>query len=70
MGRFQLSRTGKAQPQFCADSKINLEEALLWADKAINGPFRGATVGHEDFSTLSTKAAVLEAMGRESARMP
>lgn len=52
--------------QFCADNKINLEEALEWADKAINAPFRGATIGHEDFSTLSTKAAVLNAMGRES----
>lgn len=52
--------------QFCANNKINLEEALLWADKAINGPFRGATIAHEDFSTFSTKAAVLEAMGRES----
>jgi len=52
--------------QFCADNKINLEEALQWADKAINGPFRGATIAHEDFSTLSTKASVLEAMGRES----
>ena len=52
--------------QFCADNKINLEEGLEWADKAINAPFRGATIGHEDFSTLSTKAAVLVAMGRES----
>ena len=52
--------------QFCADNKINLEEALQWADKAIDGPFRGATIAHEDFSTLSTKASVLEAMGRES----
>lgn len=52
--------------QFCATDKINLEEALQWADKAINGPFRGATIGHEDFSTYSTKAAVLEAMGREA----
>jgi Protein of unknown function (DUF2911) len=52
--------------QFCADNKVNLEEALTWAEKAINAPFRGATVGHEDFSTLSTKAAVLEAMGREA----
>lgn len=52
--------------QFCADNKINLEEALTWADKAISAPFRGATVGHEDFSTLQTKAAVLEAMGREA----
>jgi hypothetical protein len=32
----------------------------------IDGPFRGATIGHEDFSTLSTKAAELGAMGRES----
>jgi hypothetical protein len=52
--------------QFCANNKINLEEALQWADKAISGPFRGATIGHEDFSTFSTKAAVLEAMGRQS----
>jgi tetratricopeptide (TPR) repeat protein len=52
--------------QFCADNKVNLEEALIWAEKAIDGPFRGATIAHEDFSTLSTKAAVLEAMGRQS----
>ena len=52
--------------QWCADHKINLEEALTWADKAINIPFRGASVGHEDFTTLSTKAAVLDAMGREA----
>jgi hypothetical protein len=52
--------------QFCADHKINLEEALIWADKAISGPFRGATVGQENFTTLQTKAAVLNAMGREA----
>ena len=52
--------------QFCADNKVNLEEALVWADKAIKEPFRGAVLGHEDFSTLQTKAAVLSAMGRES----
>jgi Protein of unknown function (DUF2911) len=52
--------------QFCADNKINLDEALTWADKAISGPFRGATVGHEDFSTLQTKSAVLIAMGRDA----
>lgn len=50
--------------QFCADNKINLDEALVWAEKAIHHPFRGATVGLENFSTLSTKAAVLTAMGR------
>ena len=52
--------------QFCADNKVNLEEALVWADKAIKEPFRGATLGHEDFSTLQTKAAVLNAMSKNS----
>jgi len=52
--------------QFCADNKINLEEALVWADKAISEPFRNAAQGREDFSTLSTKAAVLRAMRRDA----
>src|SRR5215831_3656195 len=52
---------------FCASHKINLEEALIWADKAIHEPFRGVwSGGHEDFSTLRTKAAILEALGRQS----
>lgn len=50
--------------QFCADNKINLDEALVWADKAINVPFRGATKGSADFSTFQTKAAVLTALNR------
>jgi len=50
--------------QFCADKKVNLEEALVWADKAISEPFRNAARGREDFSTLGTRAAVLQAMGR------
>ncbi|HEY8021437.1 MAG TPA: DUF2911 domain-containing protein [Thermoanaerobaculia bacterium] len=50
--------------QFCADHKINLDEALVWADRAIHEPFRGAALGREDFSTLSTKADVLAALGR------
>ncbi|MFL6354313.1 MAG: DUF2911 domain-containing protein [Bryobacteraceae bacterium] len=52
--------------QFCADNKINLDEALVWANKAINSPFRGAVPGRRDFSTLSTKAAVLRAMQRNA----
>jgi len=52
--------------QFCADHQINLEEALVWADRAIREPFRAAAMGVEDFSTLETKAAVLEALGRAS----
>lgn len=52
--------------QFCADNHINLEEALVWANKAINEPFRNAAQGREDFSTLRTKAAVLRAIGRDT----
>lgn len=46
--------------QFCARNKVNLEEALQWADYALTGRF----IGVEEFSTLQTKAMVLEAMGR------
>lgn len=59
-------RNWQTAAQFCADNKVNLEEALVWADQAITSPFRGTGPGHEDFSTLQTKAAVLTAMGRES----
>jgi len=48
--------------QFCAQNKINLDEALTWAEIAINGPF----IGQEDFSSLQTKAMVLQAMGKDS----
>ncbi|MGI8819677.1 MAG: DUF2911 domain-containing protein [Chthoniobacterales bacterium] len=58
-------RNWQAAAQFCADKKVNLEEALVWARKAIHEPFRGAVAGQEDFSTLQTEAAVLTAMGRE-----
>ena len=59
-------RNWQTAAQFCADNKVNLEEALVWADKAIKEPFRGAVTGHEDFSTLQTKAAILTALGRDS----
>lgn len=48
--------------QFCAQHKINLEEALTWADAAISGTF----IGQEDFSSLQTKAQVLYAMGKDT----
>lgn len=51
-----------AAAQFCAQNKINLEEALTWADYAISAPFSG----QENFNTLSTKATVLTAMGRDA----
>jgi hypothetical protein len=48
--------------QFCAQNKVNLDEALEWADYAITGRF----IGREDFTALQTKAMVLQAMGKES----
>lgn len=47
---------------FCAANKVNLDEALEWADYAITGRY----VGVEDFNSLQTKAAVFSAMGRET----
>jgi len=52
--------------QFAVMNKLDLDEALAWANKAIYEPFRGAAVGREDFSTLQTKAAVLHAMNRDA----
>lgn len=51
-----------AGAQFCAQNKINLEEALTWADAAISAPF----IGQENFNTLQTKAMVLNALNRKS----
>ena len=48
--------------QFCLNNKINLEEALTWADNAISLPF----IGQENFNTLQTKASLLEALDRIS----
>jgi tetratricopeptide (TPR) repeat protein len=51
-----------AAAQFCAQNKVNLEEALTWADYAISGQF----TGQQNFNTLSTKAQVLIAMDKAS----
>jgi tetratricopeptide (TPR) repeat protein len=48
--------------QFCAQNKVNLEQGLTWAEAAVNDAF----VGREDFNSLSTKAQVLNAMGRDA----
>ncbi|HWA34280.1 MAG TPA: hypothetical protein VG737_09135, partial [Cyclobacteriaceae bacterium] len=45
---------------FCAQQKINLDEALVWADKAMDPNIGGTT----DFNSLQAKAAVLTAMGK------
>lgn len=51
----------QAAVNFCVQNKVNLEEALTWADYAISSP-----VGVEDFGSLRTKASVLSALNRES----
>jgi tetratricopeptide (TPR) repeat protein len=51
---------------FAANNKIDLDDALTWANRAIYEPFRGATVGVMSFSTLQVKATVLQAMGRDA----
>ena len=48
--------------QYCLQAQTNLEEALTWAEMAVSGTF----VGEANFTTLSTKAAVLNALGREA----
>ncbi len=55
-------RNWSAAADFCAQNKINLEEALVWADQAMSPGIGGV----EDFSSLSTKANVLTALGREA----
>jgi hypothetical protein len=52
--------------EYCAQHKINLEEALTWADVAMSPAISGV----EDFTGLNTKVNVLRAMGREAERIP
>ncbi|RPJ84702.1 MAG: DUF2911 domain-containing protein [Acidobacteria bacterium] len=49
-----------AAAQYCVQQERNLEEALTWAENAVAMPF----VGQENFTTLSTKAQVLEKLSR------
>jgi len=46
--------------QFCVQANTHLDQALAWADMAINPNFGGQT----NFGTLSTKAQVLSKMNR------
>nr|MCU0353829.1 DUF2911 domain-containing protein [Cytophagales bacterium] len=47
---------------FCADHNTNLPEALNWASTAINGTF----IGQKNFTTLRTKARILELTGQSA----
>jgi tetratricopeptide (TPR) repeat protein len=56
------SRNFSNAAAFCAQKKVNLEEALVWADNAMNPNLGGA----EDFNALSTKSNVLRALNRDA----
>lgn len=45
--------------QFAADHNTNLDEALQWSNYSISG-----SIGQKNFSNLSTKAAILNKMGK------
>ncbi len=45
---------------FCVNNNINLDEALVWADYAINRQW----FGNKNYGTFSAKAKVLEKLGR------
>jgi hypothetical protein len=52
---------------FCAQNKVNLEEGLKWAERAVSDPAWSG--GNENFSTLMTLSRLQEANGRvEDAR--
>jgi len=46
--------------QFCAQNKINLQEALTWVDQSVSNPF----IGVENFNTYQTRAAIYRAMDK------
>jgi hypothetical protein len=45
---------------YCAQNKTNLDEALLWTDQAVSPNFGGS----QSFQAWSTKAMVLDSLGR------
>ena len=46
---------------FAVANNADLEQAMLWSDYSINGPF----IGQKNFTTLSTKASLLKKMGKK-----
>ncbi|MBV8255531.1 MAG: DUF2911 domain-containing protein [Chitinophaga sp.] len=54
-----------AAASFCAQHNTNLQEALLWADSATSV----TTGGTQSFQAWSTKAAVLDSLGRKEEAM-
>lgn len=54
------SRNWQQAAQYCLDNNTNLEEALQWADYAVNATF----VGRKTFPSLSLKAQILTKLGK------
>jgi tetratricopeptide (TPR) repeat protein len=52
----------QAAAQYCLQQNRNLDEALTWSEKAISLP----GVGQSNFTTLSTKAQILEKLSRKA----
>ncbi|PHN05332.1 DUF2911 domain-containing protein [Flavilitoribacter nigricans] len=50
---------------FAAQSGTDLDQALEWAEAAVSAPF----IGQPNYTTLSTKAQVLQAMGKNEEAM-
>ncbi|AEE50654.1 DUF2911 domain-containing protein [Haliscomenobacter hydrossis] len=48
--------------QFCVQNKVGLEQGLAWAEDAISKKY----IGQKNFQTLSNKAQILTAMGRDA----
>jgi len=49
--------------QWCLEHNTNLEEALQWANRSINGGFNGFAAD-KNLTNMSTKALLLEQLGR------
>jgi len=47
--------------QYCAQNKVNLDEALIWANQAVSPNFGGA----QSFMAWKTKAMVLDSLSRK-----
>jgi tetratricopeptide (TPR) repeat protein len=47
---------------YCAQNKVNLEQALMWTDTATSVNFGG----NQSFQSWSTRAAVLDSLGRNT----
>jgi tetratricopeptide (TPR) repeat protein len=46
--------------RYCLENNVNLEEGMVWAEKAVSEPF----IGQANFNTLSTKARYLVKLGK------